>query len=444
MKFCGTCGTEMKDDDLFCGKCGTTAGQAPPKQQQTPRQDAAPPPPPQAPPAQTAYAPQPIPAYPNTAPLQQTAPAAKKSPLVMLIVYLLLIVLSATGTYFLINSRYSSKDTKLPTREITLDEQMSEYFGKKMPQKATFTYLDVIYPANYESYPNLIVLDAVSPKTITALLTVEIPGVTQKYEQKIEIGPLGVYMPVLPALLDNIFGTTNTSKTSQLHVTLTDLSDGHIILNDTKSVQVQSMYDFQIYEDAPAAFSYRHIGAWVTPEDPMIREWQRVATDYLRDLTDGQLDAFIGYQGNDQITLLELQALYDCMRMHYKVRYNMTPLSTSKDGFQRIMLPADVLKVGSGLCIETAASMAAAAETMFMNAYVIYVPGHALTVVELMPDTNRYVLIETTALTATDYNDIFVFIGDGNQMINYIDQNYSLIAVVNVQKVHRDGFRPMS
>ncbi len=342
--------------------------------------------------------------------------------------------------------------TPVPTSNVNMREEtlqdnsmtamMTAYFGSVVPYQASYTADDVIFPAMYRSRSHLLTLTATSPTASEALLTVEVLGFTHKYEKKITITPLGVNIQVLPAMLDGVLEKCNTSKKGQLQVTLTDMATGKSLLHDTKEITIQSMYDLRFVDVENKYFLHSHICAWVTPEDPIIRTWQRDATDMLGIYTEGKLQQFIGYQGNENMTLMQLIALYDTLANVYKVRYNMTAVSTSgNNAQQRMALPRNVIEDRSGLCVETAAAMASAGEALGFNAYLVILPGHVMTLVELMDESTTYALIETTALTFTDLDEVFT-VGSDDEILQVLQQKgaYNLISVNNER---RNGIHPM-
>ena len=332
---------------------------------------------------------------------------------------------------------------EVPPEDTSMNTVMNDYFKDIIPFKASFTADDVLYPSMYNSLTSLVTLNAQAPNVVEALLTVEIQGFTHKFEKNITITPLGVNLQVLPAMLDGALDNCNTARKMQLHVTLTDNDTGKSYINETKDIALQSMYDIQFVNDAGTKMQHANICAWITPEDPIIRTWQRDATDVLSKYSDGAVQQFVGYQGSADDTLYQVMALYDTLANVYKVRYNMTSVTTSGNGAnQRIALPAQVIDDRSGLCVETAVTMASATEALGFNTYVAFLPGHAMTLIELQDQSTEYLLIETIALTfGKDFKKVLTY-GSADDMYNLLSDK-GVFYLVNVQSERKNGIRPM-
>jgi hypothetical protein len=149
----------------------------------------------------------------------------------------------------------------------------------------------------------------------------------------------------------------------------------------------------------------------------------------------------IGDMNYYDITYFQVAAIYETMRNYYGVRYNATPVSTSgKEAQQRIALPEEVIDQKSGLCIETTIAMASAIEATGMHPMVLILPTHAQVAVETWYQSGEYYLIETTALTEPDWNNIIVYL-DQDQWAQYLEQNQ--VTVVDMELARKDGIKPM-
>ncbi len=488
MKYCTQCGASAQDAAKFCIKCGATFGvepEAPPQTQ--PAQTYTPPQQPgsayAAPQPQRYNAPQQAEPYtmPTNAalaglayapPLAPSAPKKKKHVLrwvlILLGVALLAVVIinvigviqlrakkasttplpAASASALAVSSPSSSAAPAAvsladePLADNARDALMLSYLKDVVPFSASYEADEVIFPAMYRSRQSLVSINAAAPTATKALLTVEIPGFTHKYEKQINLSPIGINMQVLPAMLDGALEKCNTSKKAQLQVSLVTES-GQELLHDTKEITLQSMYDMQFFSADGTVDYSRNICAWITPEEPLIRTLQRDATDTLDYLSDGAYKQFVGYQGTEDDTLNQLIALYATLAKVYEVRYNMTPVTTSGNGaHQRIALPKNVIEDRSGLCVETAVTMASAAEALGFNTYILFPPGHSMTLVELQDGSCNYVLIETTALTYTSYDEVFVT-GSAADMAAYLRDTMQIDSLISVKSERRNGIHPM-
>jgi hypothetical protein len=156
-----------------------------------------------------------------------------------------------------------------------------------------------------------------------------------------------------------------------------------------------------------------NILAWLTPEAEEIRTLLRYSADSCRELTDGQLDAIVGYQeavsgwSQELITYVQAYSIMHTLADEFAVKYIMSPFSSTDSTLQRIATPAEVINSAGGLCVETSVTIASALQAMNMHAMLILLPGHCQVAVETWPGTGQYLLIETTALTnaASAYYD---------------------------------------
>ncbi|NMA24361.1 MAG: hypothetical protein GX936_01695, partial [Clostridiales bacterium] len=244
------------------------------------------------------------------------------------------------------------------------------------------------------------------------LIEVEIPGFTQKYEQKITITRSETELRIHPPLVDGVAKTLNSSKDAQISISVIDLNNGKIILKDTKPVKLYSRYDMQWVGEDGTPYD-ENILAWVTPEAMEIRELLRWSADACNELTSGQLNAIVGYQeavsgwSRETLTYVQAYCIMHTMADEFGVKYIMSPFSSTSSELQRIATPSEVLKSASGLCVETSVTLASALQAMNMHAVLILLPGHCQVAVETWYDSGEYLLIETTALenAASAYTD---------------------------------------
>jgi hypothetical protein len=193
-------------------------------------------------------------------------------------------------------------------------------------------------------------------------------------------------------------------------------------MQESKNIKLYSKYD-TLWHDESILYAYAdNILAWLTSDAPEIVELKRDAIDYLNYITDGELQMLIGYQdiglfdGNVySSTWVQAVAIQGAISDIAKVRYNNS--NFSMDAQQRVLLPADVLRTRSGICIETSLLMASALQSMGMHCMLIFPPGHAQVALEGWPYTGEYFLIETTILPMDVDNESW------NRTVRYLTQD---------------------
>ena len=264
---------------------------------------------------------------------------------------------------------------------------------------------DVIIPANYRSLEYIVYLQCWTDQGASeALISVEIPGFTQRYEQKISVSRLETEISIRPPLMAGAISTLNSSKDAQIVISVTDLKQNKVVIQESRSVTLYSRYDMQWVDSAGTPY-YENILVWVTPEAEEIRTLLRLAADSANELTEGGLNAIVGYQqvsdwSQDDITYVQVVSMMHALSAKLGVKYLMTPFSSTSVDLQRVATPAEVINSAGGLCVETAVTIASAIQATNMHAVLILLPGHMQVAVETWEGSGRYFLIETTALDA--------------------------------------------
>jgi hypothetical protein len=130
------------------------------------------------------------------------------------------------------------------------------------------------------------------------------------------------------------------------------------------------------------------VTAFVTPNDPVIKDLK------------GRLSAFIGgraTRGSAAAARRYAKAVYDFFRAN--IAYSSPTTEQTADGrpAQHFNYPRDVLKAGTGTCVDLAITFASLAEAAGLEAGVMLIPGHALPFV-FLPNTSprQFLVVETT------------------------------------------------
>lgn len=266
-----------------------------------------------------------------------------------------------------------------------------------------YTYSQTIYPSLYSSMYSIVNLTATADHGETeVMVSAEIEGLTQKYQQKITVNEQVTKLLIKPALLiENL--DLESAKDAQLRLSVIDLDNDRTILEETKTISLMSVYDFLLHDDEFGMTSRDNVLAWLTPESESILNLRREAITWVDTWSEGQINSLIGYQDyglfddpsiNTAIQIVAIQGAISSLG----VRYNMGSFSMSEGINQRVLLPDKVLSSGSGICIETAILFASAIQSTDMHAMVIFLPGHAQVAVETGYRSGQYFLVETTLL----------------------------------------------
>ena len=131
----------------------------------------------------------------------------------------------------------------------------------------------------------------------------------------------------------------------------------------------------------------------------------RLAADSANELTEGALNAIVGYQSvpgfsDEQVTYVQVISMMHALSAKLNVKYLMAHFSATSTELQRVATPAQVIQSAGGLCAEPAVTIASAIQATDMHAVLIILPGHMQVAVETWRGSGAYFLIETTALDA--------------------------------------------
>lgn len=383
---CTNCGTQITEPARFCPRCGAPVQAAPSTE---PAAQSA------APTQQGTYSAQPqqgLPQYQAASNIPvNIQPPKKRSALpfiiigaVLLAAVVLVVVLSGTPA--------------------ALPEVTYTYLEKTTEPVLSYKAEEIIFPSLYRSLNSIVTFTGTSEgEELDVLISVEIPGFTQPYEQKTklnrQITKINIHPPLLTGDID-----LSSEKDAQLVISVKDMDSGKLLLQDSKTIRIMSKYDVVWWSEELRDSNNDNILAYMTPESEGVLELKREAVDYLSYITDGAANSIVGYQDygiwSDPTnnTWVQAVALQGAMSDIAKIRYNNAAFSISSESQQRVMLPDDVMKSQSGICIETSLLMASALQSAGMHCMLIFPPGHAQVAVECLPGTGEYFLIETTVL----------------------------------------------
>jgi hypothetical protein len=309
------------------------------------------------------------------------------------------------------------------TKDIDSIDITYTYLTAKPEPKVAFNAVDGVFPSLYRSQDYLVTFTgSCEYGQMDVMLEVEVPGFTQQYKQKLTLDRKLTKLRIVPPLLTGDLNL-RSEKTAQLTYSVTDLDSGKILVHDSKGILLYSKFDMIWYTKDFKDMNRDNILAWMTPEAPGVLELKRNAIDYLEYISDGAINAIVGYQDYGVFdnyiynTWVQAVAIQGAMSDINGVRYNNSSFSIDKDVHQRILAPDDVLDSKSGLCIETALVMASALQSAGMHCMLVLPPGHAQVAVETWPNTGDYFLIETTVLPMERDMDTWDYV------VSYMDKD---------------------
>lgn len=334
------------------------------------------------------------------------------------------------------NSTALQKNTQGSAAKVPLTALPAALTDELQITKINCTYeaQETIIPANYRSLDYIVYLSAWSDNgTADILVSVEIPDITQKYEQKVTLGRAETQLKIHPPLLEGAAKTLNSSKDAQINITVTDISTGKPVLQETKPLKILSRFDMQWSADDGTPY-YENILAWVTPEATEVKELLRDAADSINTITAGQITFIGGYQSvsgfeNYQVSGNQAAAVMNALAGARDVKYVATPFSSSGTAMQRVATPSEVINQRSGLCIETAVTVASALQATNMHAVLLILPTHAQVALETWQGSGDYILIETTALddAKTGNYDNVIALLTKDQWTSYLQEKQATV-----------------
>lgn len=316
-------------------------------------------------------------------------------------------VLACAGVLllFLIVGFFLFKGTGLPNVSYS-------YLNEKLSPTVEYEMVETIYPSLYNTMDSIVNFTATCEQgQCDVMVKAEIPGFTQAYEQKFTLNQQLTQFYIKPPVLAGDL-SLNSSKDAQLNFSITDISTGNVIVQDTKPVKLMSRYDFILWEDEFGYSNWDNFLAWMTPEDPKVQQVKRVAIEWLSQMTGGQFSMLPGYQDSGLFgNQIQMNTYYQALGIQgamssMGIRYNAGSfsMSDSTNQLQRVQLPNATIESLSGVCIETSLVVASALQSAGMHVMLIFPPGHAQVAVECWPNTGEYFLIETTILPVTEQN----------------------------------------
>ena len=280
------------------------------------------------------------------------------------------------------------------------DEERAAYVFKntfKDDILINYDAIETIYPSLYNSYDRILIIEmgCISGQK-DAVVSVEIPGLTETYSQSIKVDPtisaLCIKIPV------DTGADVDKPRDAQMKVSIAN-KDGSLIEAQTFPVHIKGKNDFDWISDEFGVTTKDNILCFLQPDSAAIAKLKRSAIDYLEAMSGGDMQGIVGYQGPFFNSTYVQAAALMCAMSDMGVRYNMDGFSIDGSN-QYILLPDEVLERKSGLCIETSLVIASALQSAGMHTMIVIPEGHAQVAVETWKGSGEYFLIETTSLPA--------------------------------------------
>jgi len=211
-----------------------------------------------------------------------------------------------------------------------------------------------------------------------------------------------LYYPQLPAKVTQLSSQTTTTLETRIHWSDQEGKPQEQVLRS--NVQLQGVNEIE-YTDLPSSelltwydmFATAPFAtAMVTPNDPVVKE-------FVAEVTKRTGGTMAGIAGGPQEVTRIMKAMYDYM-CETGMRYTSdagvpTKIGDVQTTVQTVRLPRDVIMSNEGLCIELALLWASCMEHLGLQSTVVFIPGHALTVVRYGDGQNDLIPIECTAIT---------------------------------------------
>jgi hypothetical protein len=308
---------------------------------------------------------------------------------------------------------------------------------------------DLDLPGRGEIFPALVATSAqeywplailtisnTSKEPLLQLVSLEIPGWSQKQEFTLAIGPQETRTIQLnPALLPDAFALEEVQRAS-MSLRVTDINTGTTFAQN-RSVLIHSGSDLYWGKQFANA---QIVARWVTPHDPSVLQ---LVADARRYVHNGRLNGYNAAANPDalkrQVTG-QAKAVFTALKQS-RLSYVTSIFTFGEQGSgwaQRIRLPRETLSLRSANCIDVSIAFASAMENLGLSPVIVIVPGHAFTGVRLGPNSSDILYIDLTVLPRGTFAQAIAR-ADG-----YMDQTPTeKILTVDVATTRKMGIYPL-
>ena len=291
----------------------------------------------------------------------------------------------------------------------------AEYCGGQSPVnicvQAPKTIFSAFYPSYVTAQTPLFMVTYSSSTPLTLVVKGSVINFTQVTSQTVEATSAIQSMSFTPPLSGQVLRNLTSEMNTSLQVQVTDTHNHLYYLSDIP-ISLQSRWQMQW-----VATNRLLIAAWVTPDDPAVKELVlKAAITHLSAESPTAPGAMIGYtNASRQQVIDQVDAIYDALRLDYHIRYVQAsvPYSGQSDTAattENIKLPFEVLQQRSGMCIELTVLLASAVESIGLHAEIVIVPGHAFLGVSTTPNDSHieyWDAVEVNNGVAADSDNIY-------------------------------------
>ncbi len=236
------------------------------------------------------------------------------------------------------------------------------------------------YPYYVATHANLFTINYSSSSSITLIISVNVAEFSQVETHTVNATASVQSISFTPQLLNSqALRKLTSDENTPLHVSVTDTARHAYYVNDSPLL----LHSRRVMQWI--ATNRLQIAAWVTPNDPAVIALVSRAAAHLQSEPATTPLAMIGYdngRASPRAVTDQVDAIFDAMRLDYHIRYSQESVPYSGPGdtnvaLQNIKLPAEVLQLRSGMCIELTALLASAVENIGLDAEIVIIPGHA-------------------------------------------------------------------
>lgn len=261
-------------------------------------------------------------------------------------------------------------------------QDSQEHCGGQSPVHICVQALPAIFSAYYPYYvathANLFTINYSSSSPITLIISVNVAEFSQVETHTVNATASVQSISFTPPLLNSqALRKLTFDENTPLHVSVTDAARHVYYVNDSPLL-LHSRWVMQWI-----ATNRLQIAAWVTPDDPAVIALVKKAAAHLQSEPAPTPRAMIGYdsRASSRAVRDQVDAIFDAMRLDYHIRYSQESVPYNGTGdtsaLENIKLPAEVLQLRSGMCIELTALLASAVENIGLDAEIVIIPGHA-------------------------------------------------------------------
>lgn len=244
-----------------------------------------------------------------------------------------------------------------------------------------------------------------------------------------------LYYPLLSHEVAKL--TTPTPSRVRLKMVYTDSKGTPHEIIESKSIDILGVHDFIFTSLSPEENTgtfydvfnnYPLLAAWVTPVDPVVREYGDMGN---------KLAGGAGATLSDEEAVKSLTGMWT-LSVYNEISYKTEPEAFWTGKFSEyIKYPRDVIRDRAGTCVDTAIFFASLAIVQGLEAYIVLMPGHAFPLVKL-PKSGQIIPIESTAL-----NDRASFEGAVEAGVKTFGEAMSgPHIIVDIQQFQAMGIRP--